>query len=102
MEVPRLHVGAFSLLLLSLMALTSASVDGKYSSFFITRIIFLLSFPIFWGSCIETVHPTLKIHQLVILIVRVNSKIMKEKVYSLNLLGTMGRNEATKNKRIHC
>ena len=40
MKVPRLHVSAFPLLLLSLMALTSACVDGKCSSFFITRMSF--------------------------------------------------------------
>lgn len=32
MKVPRLHVDAFPLVLLSLMALTSACVDGKCSS----------------------------------------------------------------------
>ena len=45
MEVPRLHVGAFSLLLLSLMALTSACVDGKYSSFFYNKDHFSAQFP---------------------------------------------------------
>ena len=34
MKVPRLHVDAFSLLLLSLIALTSACVDGKCFIFF--------------------------------------------------------------------
>ena len=81
MKVPRLHVGSFPLLLLSLMALTSACVDGKCSSFFITRIIFS-AFPNFLRSCIATVHLTLKIRQLMIPILLVNSKIMKEKFYS--------------------
>ena len=34
MKVPRLDFDAFPLVLLSLMALTSACVDGKCSSFF--------------------------------------------------------------------
>ena len=34
MKVPRLHVDGFPLLLLSIMALTSACVDGKCSGFF--------------------------------------------------------------------
>ena len=40
MKVPRLHVGAFPLLLLSLMALTSAFVDGKCSSFLLQGSFF--------------------------------------------------------------
>ena len=86
MKVPRLHVDAFSLVLLSLMALTSACVDGKCSSFFFTRIIFS-AFPNFLRSCIATVHLTLKIRQLMILILLVNSKIMREKFYSFRYNG---------------
>lgn len=86
MKVPRLHVDAFPLVLLSLMALTFACVDGKCSSFFITRIIFS-AFPNFLRSCIATVHLTLKIRQLMILILLVNSKIMREKFYSFRYNG---------------
>ena len=86
MKVPRLHVDAFPLVLLSLMALTSACVDGKCSSFFITRIIFS-AFPNFLRSCIATVLLTLKISQLMILILLVNSKIMREKFYSFRYNG---------------
>ena len=42
MKVPRLHVDAFPLVLLSLMALTSACVDGKCSSFFLLQGSFFL------------------------------------------------------------
>lgn len=83
MKVPRLHVDAFPLVLLSLMALTSACVDGKCSSFFITRIIFS-AFPNFLRTCIATVHLTLK---MMILILLVNSKIMREKFYSFRYNG---------------
>ena len=68
MKVPVLHVGAFPLLLLSLMALTSAFVDGKYFSFFFYYNDYFSTFPNFLRSCIATVHPTLKIRQLMILI----------------------------------
>ena len=95
MKVPRLHVDGFPLLLLSIMALTSACVDGKCSGFFITRIIFS-AFPNFLRSRIATVHLTLKIRQLMILILLVDSKIMKENFIHL---GTMGKNETTKNKK---
>ena len=40
MKVPRLHVGAFPLLLLSLMASTSTCVEGKCSSFFLLQASF--------------------------------------------------------------
>ena len=40
MKVPMLHVGAFPLLLLSLMALTSTCVDGKCSSFLLEASFF--------------------------------------------------------------
>ena len=86
MKVPRLHVDGFLLLLLSIMALTSACVDGKCSGFFITRIIFS-AFPNFLRSRIATVHLTLKIRQLIILILLVESKIMKEKFYSFRYNG---------------
>ena len=86
MKVPRLHVDGFPLLLLSIMALTSACVDGKCSGFFITRIIFS-AFPNFLRSRIATVHLTLKIRQLIILILLVESKIMKEKFYSFRYNG---------------
>ena len=45
MEVSRLHVGGFSLLLLSLMALNYACVDGKYSSFFYNKDHFSAQIP---------------------------------------------------------
>ena len=86
MKVPRLHVDGFPLLLSSIMALTSACVDGKCSGFFITRIIFS-AFPNFLRSRIATVHLTLKIRQLIILILLVESKIMKEKFYSFRYNG---------------
>ena len=86
MKVPRLHVDGFPLLLLSIMALTSACVDGKCSGFFISRIIFS-AFPNFLRSRIATVHLTLKIRQLMILILLVNFKIMKEKFYSFRYNG---------------
>ena len=74
MKVPRLHVGTFPLLLLSLMASTSTCVEGKCSSFFYYKHRL--------RNCIATIHLTLKIRQPMILIVLVNSKIMKEKFYS--------------------
>ena len=86
MKVPRLHVDGFLLLLLSIMALTSACVDGKCSGFFITRIIFS-AFPNLLRSRIATVHLPLKIRQLIILILLVESKIMKEKFYSFRYNG---------------
>ena len=78
MKVPRLHVGAFPLLLLSIMALTSACVDGKCSSFFLLQGSFSRCFP---------KHLTLKIRQLMILILLVDCKIMKEKFYSFRYNG---------------
>ena len=99
MKVPRLHVGAFPLLLLSLMALTSACVDGKCSSFLLQGCHFS-AFPNFLRSCIATVHLTLKIRQLIIPILQVNSKIMKEKFYSFRYNGK--KNETTKNKKLQC
>ena len=92
MKVPRLHVGAFPLLLLSLMALTSACVDGKCSSFLLQGCHFS-AFPNFLRSCIATVHLTLKIRQLIIPILQVNSKIMREKFYSFRYNGK--KNETT-------
>ena len=43
MKVPRLHADAFPLVLLSLMGLTFACVDGKCSSFLLQGSFFLLS-----------------------------------------------------------
>ena len=86
MKVPRLHVGAFPILLLSLMASISTCVEGKCPSFLLQGIVFS-AFPNFLRNCIATVHLTLKILQLMILIVLVNSKIMKEKFYSFRYNG---------------
>ena len=99
MKVPRLHVDAFPLVLLSLMALTSACVDGKCSSFFITRIIFS-AFLNFLRSCIATVHLTLKIRQLMILILLVNSKIMREKFYSFRYNGKKMKQQKIKSHTV--
>ena len=55
------------------------------------------AFPNFLRSCIATVHLTLNIHKLMILILLVNSKIMKENFIHL---GIMGNNETTKNKKV--
>ena len=52
MKVPRLHVGAFPLVLLSLMASTSSCVEGKCSSFFFTSIVSPLS-QTSWGTALR-------------------------------------------------
>ena len=95
MKVPRLHVGGFPILLLSLMALTSACVDGKCSSFLLQGCHFS-AFPNFLRSCIATVHLTLKIRQLIIPILQVNSKIMKEKFNSFRYNGKKMRQQKIK------
>lgn len=75
MKVPRLHVGTFPLLLLSLLASTSTCVEGKCSSFLLQTSF--LRFP----KLLEELHydgtVKFKIRQLMILIVLVNSKIIK-------------------------
>ena len=86
MKIPRLQVGTFPLVLLSLMGLTSACVDGKCNSFLLEGSFFCVP------KLFEELHcdgtPDVEnssTDESIILLV--NSKIMREKLYSFRYNG---------------